>query len=644
MAPQAVDTTKWSPTSPSSDLTKRNGSSIGSTIHRKKEDAGEVLLSIITCHSIGQVSLFKRLVRGAIRFDGLGTGRWFHPLWWSRTTLAATLAELEARHAELARVAASCSGEEIVGNNFGSSVYIGGGTDGGKSGSRVAKKAVDTPWAINSISSLHLSCRPLTRCSRLLIHCVRWIRIRHSKKHGELWMGLSGGKGGGSPLIEEESVGARSNFGDGGGCEYQGMVFRENCDESDTVGDDRTAGGWYSFRPKHVQFASSRECYAALHTALIEFETALIVSAGYLDTGGGSAANCHLAEVLTSVAYGLREFFAAPMTTPTARDIGHEREEIASNPVDDSSSPTPAATSVGPASNVAPVATDSKRKTNSDSRTSTDAQFFTHVAAVHLFPENIKLLLMRVLERVYLVGKAVALTASTVLAKPPPPTVVSMTPPPLPTLLKSRPPSPSPPPPSPLPQSKRHRQRRSADQNVGKLGDRAGGLPVKRRETGTDNAGGGGGGRNRSAIKGASSSAGTTTTVPYYSSDAPRSPLFLRSGSAPSSPPLPSKSSSKRQMLQEKASCRGGDGAAAARIIQNSRSKRIAELAATTTAAVTDEWDGAETRLLAAVLPAVVSSSGDCLQLMLAARDWAEALRLSSRGTGGGPCRKRVSF
>ncbi|CAM9212662.1 unnamed protein product [Choristocarpus tenellus] len=40
----------------------------------KTDDAGDVLMSILTHHCVSQVTLFQRIVRGALRFDGVGQG------------------------------------------------------------------------------------------------------------------------------------------------------------------------------------------------------------------------------------------------------------------------------------------------------------------------------------------------------------------------------------------------------------------------------------------------------------------------------------------------------------------------------------------------------------------------------------------
>ena len=48
--------------------------------------------------------------------------------------------------------------------------------------------------------------------------------------------------------------------------------------------------------------------------------------------------------------------------------------------------------------------------------------------------------------------------------------------------------------------------------------------------------------------------------------------------------------------------------------------------------------------VLAVVLPVVALASGDCLQVMAAARRWTEGLRAKARRAGDDPCRKRVSL
>ena len=83
----------------------------------------------------------------------------------------------------------------------------------------------------------------------------------------------------------------------------------------------------YSIRPQEVKFASSRECLSAMRTALMECETVLL-SSGEFDAGPDDGGNCtgsELADILATVAPGLREFFAlatmktlTPTSTPVA--------------------------------------------------------------------------------------------------------------------------------------------------------------------------------------------------------------------------------------------------------------------------------------------------------------------------------------
>ncbi|CBN77360.1 expressed unknown protein [Ectocarpus siliculosus] len=470
-----------------------------------KEDAGGVLLSIVTCHTVSQSKLFNRLVRGAVRLDGIGISHHPQP---PRRTAAASLAELRARDREISCVAN----------------HPDGGQGGGGAGCNGANR-------VEGLRAVAVSPPSLERSTRLLVHCVRWIRARHGNKRGRTAILLS--EEDGSESSEEEGV------GDGGGDRDRDLPDAEHASgKGKGLSDLRARDGRqsrYSLCPEKVKFASSRECFAAMRTALVECETSLS-SVGGVDVGGGGGASStgNLADVLATVAFCLREFF------------------------------TPGSTST-------------------------------------------RLLLMRVLERVFLVGKGALASASATLAKPSSTATATV------VAVRAAPPAPpplSPPPSSPLP--KRRRQQHAATVENGKPGDQAGGAPCRTPAKcgGTNSTERSGGSR---AAKDGDSGSG-------------RRPPQSRSVSS---------SSGRQGKGASQGNGRAGSDAAAA---AHSELSRLGQESGMTKAP-----EGALDAVLAPVLPAVALASGDCLRLMLAARTWAEALRLKSRRGGDDPCRKRAS-
>lgn len=217
--------------------------------------------------------------------------------------------------------------------------------------------------------------------------------------------------------------------------------------------------------------------------------------------------------------------------------------------------------------------------------------------AVDLFPEHIKLLLMRVLERICIVGRMAAVTSAVVLAKRSSvavaTTMVTLKPPtisctgPLPSSTLPVPPSPSPPSSSPTltPSSKRRRRTRDARVASEVSDDATGTLRHQGQATVTTDLE-----RQASSVdndNACNPSVGNPTTVPNGEGDEISGDFWLE---------------------------------------------------AKTTG------EGPEAHLLSAVMPMVALASGDCLHLMASARCWAEALRVKTRRTSDDPCRKRVSF
>ncbi|CAM9282774.1 unnamed protein product [Ectocarpus fasciculatus] len=541
-----------------------------------KEDAGGVLLSIVTCHTVSQSKLFKRLVRGAVRLDGIGISH--HPQ-VSRRNAAASLAELRARDREISRVANHPDGGRDVG---------GADCNGANRVEELRVVAVSSP--------------PLERSTRLLVHCVRWIRARHGNKRGRTAIPLS--EEDGSESSEEEGV------GDGGGDRDMDLPDAEHASgqgegPSNLLAHDGRQSR-YSLCPEKVKFSSSRECFAAMRTALGECETALS-SVGGVDVGGGGGASSmgNLADVLATVAFCLREFFA-PGSTSTRVRMGActTKRQAAKKRGKEADSNAPPGS---PSASVPALAQRTRGGKNGDSETSGDvAGDVSPLAALGVFPDTVKLLLMRVLERVFLVGKGVLASASVTLAKPSSTAIATV----VAVRAAPSPPPLSPPPSSPLP--KRRRQQHAAAVEKGKPGDQAGGAPCRTPAKW--------GGTNSTAR-----GAGLRATKDGDSGSGRRPPQ--------------SRSVSSRSGRQGKGAAQG-DGRAGSDAAPASHSEvsRFGQESWMTKAP-----EGALDAVLAPVLPAVALASGDCLRLILAARTWAEALRLKSRRGGDDPCRKRAS-
>lgn len=603
----AVRTAAVSPevTSPQTTAT---GPGDGHSSGDDEEDAGGVLLSIITCHCIGQVNLFKRFVRGAVRYDGVGAVR-RHPS--HRASSAVVVAELEARDREVSQ------GVSDVGTSVEPTfVEDEAAAVGGRLKARYPRR------------------RTLERCSRMLVHCVRWIRSRGGKRVHSADRFADKDESAGESC-DEVNVGENPALRSSGHDRTRrrprnAEVEHENdSDNSSDSGSDGTdTGRRYSSRPDQVRFETSRECYAAMHAMLVEIETAL-VSAGSL--GGGSDSNAvttssgddvDLASIIATVSGGLREFFEPipEATTASARlPAEKKRENVAETTARCPESSTPTAAAVA-AATASPERgrNQRKRRVGGSSGSTADtgkSKKKRRPVPVDLFPEHMKLLLMRVLERVYLVGRSCAMTAASALAKSARSACVetafartatgavvavkaqaAMSSP-------STPHSPhlqaSPPPPPPPSSSKRRRQSRAVE-NAGKPGDQAGGGYVYDK-CDKQNA---------------------------HISTGRESATYLNSSSTPTDDGFRSPLSERGRGHED----RGGD-------ITNARETRSKVMVAPTNE-FHDARDSAQL-LLATILPALAMSSGDSLQLMAVARAWAEARRNRKRA-GEDPCRKRV--
>eukprot|EP00752_Nemacystus_decipiens_P007038 g6313.t1 len=560
-------------------------------------DAGGVLLSIVTCHAVAQHSLFKRLISGGVRFDGVGISRHLQA---SRTT-AATLAALQARDHELSRTVVGYGSRKVV-----SSVE----PCPGSSNDRIAAMAATELETLRAMPRSPPP--PLERSARLVIHCVRWIRARHGSRRARATMPMF--EDGGVESSEEADVGASGGGGDGGngedahtgGCGYG----------DDDVGlPERESDGpqsRYSFSPEEVKFVSSRECFVAMRAALVECEAALSSASSGLDVRGGggrSSTDGDLADVLATVSFGLREFFAPAVVTAaqTAKQASTNREKT--------DSAGNSATVAGPPSASAPAGQCGERR-NGGCKTKGAAGGASPLAALDVFPDTVKLLLMRVLERLYLVGRGFTLAASSILAKPSSAAVATAGK----TQAASSPSLPAPPPPPPLtssgpspPPSKRRRHQRATG-NAGKPGDQAGGAPANERETWTTERRRGDGGPT--AVRAVPPATGSAW-------------LSLRSRSA--------SSSSAHQ-------CRGSPQGDVDDHGADASSTSVSGLSTSGSVIKTSKVpEGPANPMLAPLLPAAALASGDGLHLMLAARIWAEALRSRNQRDGDDPCRKRAS-
>ncbi len=610
MAPYAADER-----APRQSFSGDSSAQSGRTSAGGGEDAGGVLLSIVTCHAVSQSKLFTRLIRGAVQFDGVGASHHIQ----ARRTAAATLARLRVRDQELSPAVEGCSG----------------GGDG--------RRAKEMGAVLRDIAQSRPP-PPLERSAQLVVHCVRWIRARHGHKRGRVRIALvEEEEEDDDDSSEETEVDAR-----GGGGVWDrdvGMSNGEVDGDAPGGGDGSHGSSRYSSRPGDVKFASSRECFVAMRAALLECEAALssaggggshaASSGGGFDIrGGGSGADGTMADVLATVSFGLREFFApaaaataAPTTAPTKeREVATRKGKEADgrSPPGSAGDANPAA---GPASTSAPAEQHREHKKAGCRKDGGAAEESSPLASLDFFPDTVKLLLMRVLERVYLVGRGVTLTAAAVLAKSSSTAVATVA-----AVRSASPamaaPPPSPPPPTPPcpspPPSKRRRQQTAPAANVGRPGDQAGGVPAKapprRSET--------------SAAKRSGATAGGTAAVRATSPAA----AGWRSRSSRSRTALASASASASRGEGEQQGDRGAGTDAAARTAAD-RSKNPPP-----PGPEIGTPEGPVNPLLPPVLPAVALASGDCLQLMLAARVWAEALRAKARRGGDDPCRKRVSF
>ncbi|CAM9253665.1 unnamed protein product [Scytosiphon promiscuus] len=520
------------------------------------EDAGGVLLSMVTCHTISQHKLFKRLVRGAVRFHGIGVS-------WdllAPRTAADSFKELQARNTEISSLA--------------------GDHDSGRGGNRKGTHLTATAACKGSTNyPISSPPAPLERSSRLLVHCVRWIRLRHKDKRGRTSI----------PSGRNSDIGLPGEAKDDG---EEGSTELYPFDGSQSR---------YSSRPEEVKFASSRECLAAMRTALAECETVLS-SAGGPDVAGrdgGASIDSMLADVLPAVAPGLREFFSPAVIlltpAPTAR-AGKSNTMEASR-----GSATGATAANGAASPPARAGHRGGLEKGHGKNATITPGGASPLAKLDVFPDTVKLLLMRVLERVYLVGKGATVTASAILAKPSTTAVatvagVSSASPLTPTL----PPTPASCPSPPVP-SKRRRPQREAAANASRPGDQAGGAPIKPPAKGRTATATAGGSRSRRS----------------------------------QSKPQPSTSSCQRKGTP------GGGGGVTTDIALNAHSEQGTSRSGVVVAKEAEEEPS--NPLLAAVLPAVALASGDCLRLMLEAKMWAEALRSNTRRARDDPCRKRAS-
>lgn len=636
------------------------------------------MLSILTCHCVAQLRLFKRLVHAAVRFDGVGLGlgrRSRLRLQASVTLPSAMVAKLELRNKELSRVEAASGGD---GGGKGLPEMDGDPppiTDG----DRRPRGAAETAPSLRPEVSRR---PPLERCCRLLVRCIRWVRNRQ---------GGNSGKGGGRrvmALVED----ALSESSEGGSSDPASRYRDEDAgreeDEKEEEGEEEWGGGGgaecghsrrgsggkggerYSFRPEDVKLATSRECYAAMRSALLEIETGLSSAAGVGSGGaagggdigtvgcGGSISEANLAEVIEAAAACLRVCFAPAVMTP-AGATQRKRKGDAAVSLASGSGPraSDAAAAVVVREPTAAVPTEGplqgggKRRKSGDGGHTSQAGLNTSAssssktapppppppsppppAAIDMFPEQAKLLLMRVLERVFLVGRTAALAASAALAKPPSPAMVAGRLAPAPALaMFSSEPRPEPPPcssPIPPPSKKRRRtqqqQERVADIAGGKPGDQAGGGPRS-------------GVQDSSTPTGAAAAAAPART-PVRSSQRSRASTAAKvEGEEKARGGGGGGGGSKR------AAGLGGDGSSAA---SPACSRDVVEAGGGSGEEGGEEGGGEGERdalLLASVLPAVVVASGDFLCLVAASRAWTEAQRAKARRAADDPCRKRVS-
>lgn len=587
------------------------------------------MLSVLTCHCVAQFRLFTRLVRAAVRFDGVGLSRCSRlRLHVPATCSSAMVTKLELRNIVLSGVEAASDGGK------GAPEAERNPQRDGDNGARAAETAP---------APLVVSRPPLERCSRLLGRCIQWIRSRKGDNGtgGRRAMALV--KDGESESSEEATGNPDTRYGDGGtGREVEKHDIGGEAEGGNAPRGSGELRGRYSFRPEEVKLATSRECYAAMRSALLEIETGLSSAAG-VGSGGagggdGSSVGCgsssedHLAEVVEAAAAGLREVFA-PAAMPPVPVRATQRKGKGDSEYSPGSSSAPPAAAAAVSAVRKPIAAgsaerppqgDGKRKKSSDGghapagSSSNTTKTAPPPAAIDLFPEHAKLLLMRVLERVFLVGRTAAVTASAALSKPLPPAMMACLPAPK-TPCPSEPLSgPLRSSPTPPPSNRSRQQQQRATKNAGRPGDQAGGEPccVKRGITASSDGDDGvvGSGPRKSSASAATTPSQTKSRASTSKVDGEK----VR-GSA-----------SKRGVAP------GGGGACTPEC-----SRVVVESGGSP-----GEWStvgSEEGDLLTSVLPAVVVASGDFLHLIAASRAWAEAQRAKTRRAADDPCRKRVS-
>lgn len=623
-------------------------------------DAGEVLLSILTCHCITQSSLFQRLIRGAVQFEGIGVRR------FGRRRLS------------------HCN-----------------------QNAPVARHMVPKP--------------PQDRSSRLLLHSIRWIRKRQGGSNARGGRGRSRRSADITHDIEEESAeeaavgagcgggrdGSRSTGGgrfEGGNCTNN---VREASCKTETAEDyDDSVDGAYSSQPEAVIMASPRECYTVLTRAVATYEAALLASlgsfggsmpgrgSGVLPGGSDSASSLggdyfdqeEVSEVLCVVAGALREFFSTSSTglscttsTVTVLRAQNHGESCSSRHADAIGNDNIAAAAelpgVDEANLAATVSADevysavsvSKRK--ADELCTSDEAVREEMkktpapdrrAVVTSLPEAVKLRLMQTLERFYLTGRAVSLVASAALTTPPPPTAVQWTGKRSPELKHDAevesptapdadhvpiPSSPTPATSAPPPSKRRRHDTR--EESVVKPADQAAGTGRPTRAA-----------RTRSLSRRVSGGC----CAPVLAATGAVAVEEERKDSAehPEVPRIPP--TTRSEILCEKVN--NGDNKASVGVVishdvkslgckglenGDSAADHIVQLLARVGLGEAGGWleEGgsmaeATRRLLEAVLPAAVMASSKCLELMSLVRAWAEAERAQDRRTGDDPCRKKV--
>lgn len=383
------------------------------------EDAGDVLMSILTCHCITQVSLFQRLIRGAIRFEGVGASRQRY----------------------------LCKHRGISASDESSTTII---------------AAYLPPPATAREVLVRTRLRSLERCSKLLGHCVRWLRQRQLDA-------AAAGKGSGTRSRADLLVYEHGNDSseDEEGDEYQAAVGTNLADDGSgaTVlregggqeedgdndgkghcGSPASSGGgnggtYYDTRPEAVMMATPRQCRAALSRALTEYEAAIVSAVAasngqrgvYNDgdvssPGDGSTCGGNVAEILLAVSSGLRELLpSSPLKSPAVPTATQDRAigMYPTNRSEDSTMDAPHSTRHTAASVSTPSSlkiTEAKRPRKDAQRAAASANQDSSVStagAVDVLPDTMKLRLMLVLERVYHAGRMAASAASAALAKAP---------------------------------------------------------------------------------------------------------------------------------------------------------------------------------------------------------------------------------